>query len=165
MAYDSSPLIRKERNYVLTPTRLPLQHELACLQGQNLSGALHIQCPHRTRMVVASQLGALDSQIPCECKTCFFCIRGLTHGVDHRWRGRLSTTNATETCPNERIVIAVNPQRCRACYQQLRLEHPDSTVKRVKSRCHQTRLGCSKCQVIVCEACWPSFGHDLEGKK
>jgi hypothetical protein len=103
--------------------------------------------------------------IPCDCKTCFFCIKGLTHGVDHQWQGRLSTRNDTETCPNERIVIASTPQRCRACYQQLRLEYHDWTVKRVKSRCHQTRLGCSKCQVIVCETCWPTFGHDLEGKK
>jgi hypothetical protein len=103
--------------------------------------------------------------IPCCCKTCFFCINWLTHGVDHWWRQRLST-NTTETCPNEqRIVIAGNPQWCRACYQQLRLEHPDWTVKRVESRCHQTRLGCSKCQVIVCETCWSSFGHDLEWKE
>jgi exo-beta-1,3-glucanase (GH17 family) len=38
-------------------------------------------------------------------------------------------------------------------------------MERVKSQCHQTCLGCGTCQVIVCETCWPSFGHDLEAKK
>jgi hypothetical protein len=45
------------------------------------------------------------------------------------------------------------------------LEHPDWTVDKVRAKCHKTRLGCCKCQVIICETCWPSFGHDLEAKK
>jgi Transposase IS4 len=102
--------------------------------------------------------------VPCDCKTCFFCIEGLTHGVDHRSRGHQATIEVG-TCPNNRTIIANSPGRCRLCYQQLRLEHPDWTVERAKSKCHKTRMGCCKCQVIICETCWPSFGHDLEAKK
>jgi hypothetical protein len=54
--------------------------------------------------------------VPCDCKTCFVCIKGLTHGVDHKWRGSRSI-NASGTCPTNRIVIAGNTQRFRSCYQ------------------------------------------------
>ena len=102
--------------------------------------------------------------VPCDCKTCFFCIEGLTHGVDHQSRGH-QATNAVETCPNNQTIIANSPIQCRVCYRQIRLKYPNWTVEKVSSKCHKTHLGCCKCQVIVCETCWPSFGHDLEAKK
>jgi hypothetical protein len=104
------------------------------------------------------------SYVPCGCKTCFFCQEGLTHGIDHRYRGH-NIIPQMDSCPTERKTISKYPERCRVCYEECRARNPQSHFDDVDKLCHKTRKGCSYSQVHVCDTHWEAFPHDNKENK
>ena len=98
--------------------------------------------------------------VPCGCKECFFCKKGLTHGVDHKKKGkRRSRSSVRPECPTERANVGQSGGRCTVCYKNQRALNPMSTYKSIEKLCKKTRLGCTTCNVRVCAECWNIFEH------
>ena len=36
--------------------------------------------------------------LPCSCKTCYFCVHGMTHGVAHKTKVSAAAAAATSAC-------------------------------------------------------------------
>ena len=57
--------------------------------------------------------------VPCDCGTCYFCRKGLTHGIDHRVRradgspGRLSPARKAYQHPDQPVKMTVRVLICR----------------------------------------------------
>lgn len=56
--------------------------------------------------------------VPCDCGTCYFCRKGLTHGIDHRVRradgspGRLSPARKAYQHPDQPVKMTVRVLIC-----------------------------------------------------
>ena len=101
--------------------------------------------------------------VPCGCNACFFCKRGLTHGVDHKKKGkRRSRSVARLECPTERDKIRESPRHCALCHKNQRALNPTSTAAEIKKPCNNARLGCPTCEVPVCAECWNAFEHSTQ---
>ena len=96
--------------------------------------------------------------VPCECKKCFFCLNGLTVGINHK-------TNIYETkggkkklkgCSNERVKISEKSVYCRQCYRKQPL---NISTKQKKENCKFSKMGCIKCKEPICKDCW-QMGYD-----
>jgi hypothetical protein len=97
--------------------------------------------------------------VPCACKACFFCKNGLTHGVDHKKKGKRRSQSERGECPTKRAQVSTSARRCFLCYKNQRALNPTMTGKEIEKLCKQTRLGCTACAVQVCDACWNVYEH------
>mmetsp|Transcript_1529 Transcript_1529/g.1963 ORF Transcript_1529/g.1963 Transcript_1529/m.1963 type:complete len:93 (+) Transcript_1529:1279-1557(+) len=57
--------------------------------------------------------------VPCDCKRCFHCSNGFTHGIDHKTKGKTRRKPAFQIikCPAERVNLG-NARYCSLCYQK-----------------------------------------------
>ena len=110
--------------------------------------------------------------MPCDCKSCFFCLKGMTRGVEHkRKRGRQVTIQYT--CGSRRHANKFTTDRvflkkkddtdmkyadyCRMCMRQL--EGIDLSFKVKKTKCHDSKFGCAQCQELISTVCWPNYNR------
>ena len=64
---------------------------------------------------------------PCECKMCFFCVKGLTNGITH-WPSKgakviveyaCGTRVTTNKCTDMRVSLGLSSgKHCRICYRR-----------------------------------------------
>mmetsp|Transcript_4408 Transcript_4408/g.9774 ORF Transcript_4408/g.9774 Transcript_4408/m.9774 type:complete len:89 (+) Transcript_4408:265-531(+) len=68
--------------------------------------------------------------IPCDCKKCFFCIKGLSSGIEHKRKKQKVTINyktnsvTTSKC-TDRVPLGPSGQYCKMCYRK----QPDDLPK------------------------------------
>ena len=99
--------------------------------------------------------------IPCDCEECYFCLNGLTNGIDHVRNKKVITVFAngakrrTHGCTEERVPIKTRGY-CRMCYRQ---QSDDLSENEKRKRCRSSRKGCIKCQEPICATCWGQ-GYD-----
>jgi hypothetical protein len=62
--------------------------------------------------------------VPCGCMKCFFCKKGLTHGLDHKKEGKWRSLSVRPECPIKRARGTNNPQRCTLCHKNQRALNP-----------------------------------------
>ena len=66
--------------------------------------------------------------VPCGCNECFFCKKGLTHGIDHKKKGkRRSRSFVRPECPTKRAKVGETAGRCTLCYNNQRALNPTLT--------------------------------------
>lgn len=105
--------------------------------------------------------------VPCECKKCFFCLKGLTTGIAHRENRSIRTTivhhdgsrTVTTGCTEVRVDLELGSSYCRQCYRNAPKYNEDGvkmTAVMKRKVCNSSRLGCSSCKEHVCDACWES---------
>jgi hypothetical protein len=100
--------------------------------------------------------------LPCDCKVCFFCLNALTHGIDHKKKGRgkkakrRSRSDRPE-CPIKRATQTT--RRCIVCHKNQLALNPTFHFSEVEKLCKQTRLGCTSCEANVCGGCWDDYEH------
>ena len=100
--------------------------------------------------------------VACNCNTCFFCKERKTTGIQSWPRtGTPSNKRKEPTCDGERIDLGKSGGKyCRACYRKRRNTHSKiETSGASKSKCENSRLGCSNCQEPICDACWEDYEH------
>jgi hypothetical protein len=106
--------------------------------------------------------------VPCDCKMCYFCLKGLTNGVAHKQQSqtvihyKCGKRLRVRGCTDIRVRVRNNKDYCRRCYRN----HPgvDSdgnkmNAKAKKNECASSYLGCGACLEPICEACWPVYDH------
>jgi hypothetical protein len=99
--------------------------------------------------------------VPCGCMKCFFCKnKGLTHGVDHKKKGKRRSRSARPECPIKRAAVTETPRRCILCLKNQRALNPTLGFNKIERMCKRTRLGCTLCEANVCAGCWNVFEHD-----
>jgi len=102
---------------------------------------------------------------PCECKMCFFCVKGLTNGITHRpSKGakviveyKCKTRVKTNQCTTERVDLGIGGHYCRMCYRKLPITELKAQVR--KKMCRTSRMGCPICKEPICKECWGE-GYD-----
>ena len=87
---------------------------------------------------------------PCECKMCFFCVKGLTNGITHcpsktgkvEVQYKCGTRVKTNQCMGERVDLGLGCSYCRMCYRKL-LGTTASEQRAVvrKRMCRASRMG------------------------
>ena len=97
--------------------------------------------------------------VPCGCKVCFFCTNGLTHGINHKKKGKRRSRSHRAECPIKRAQVTNNPKRCTLCNKNQRALNPTVNYKGIDRLCRKTRLGCTMCKANVCAECWNEFEH------
>jgi len=107
--------------------------------------------------------------IPCDCKKCFFCLKGHTNGVTHAGKKRpaaptvqykCGTTRRTKKCTAHRVNLGKSGMYCKMCY---RMQDKSLKSGEKKKKCRKSRLGCAVCKEAVCATCWKS-GYDKHQK-
>jgi hypothetical protein len=103
---------------------------------------------------------------PCECKMCFFCVKGLTNGITHRPRKQAKVTVEykcgtrviTKKCTDVRVNLGLNSGKyCRMCYRK---QLPTGlSAKERQKRCRTSAMGCPICKEPICKECWKD-GYD-----
>ena len=103
---------------------------------------------------------------PCDCKKCFFCLKGHTHGITH---GPLKQTKVTvaykcgtgvrmNECTNESVDLG----KSSGTYFQMHYRKQittEPTANKRKKTCRTSRLGCVICKEPVFTECWKE-GYD-----
>ena len=110
---------------------------------------------------------------PCDCGTCYFCRRGLTHGIDHRVMradgtpARLSPARKEYKHPTKRTPLTINGTHtqgyCRLCEVRERSKLVDGKPRKrdeYRKHCRRPTGGCPVCGVHICKQCWPKYVHD-----
>ena len=100
-----------------------------------------------------------QNYIPCGCKKCFFCMNGMTSGIDHSPTSRKEKKRKRDekVCSIERVDLGRGGSYCRPCYRKQSNMSETHTQKR--KGCASTRLGCKGCEEFVCAQCWKSYEH------
>jgi hypothetical protein len=99
--------------------------------------------------------------VPCGCMNCFFCKKGLTHGIEHKKKGKRRRRSVRPECPTERSKVTENNRRCTLCYKNQRALDPEAPHGIIDRPCKKTRLGFTACDSNVCAGCWNDFEHSL----
>ena len=108
--------------------------------------------------------------VPCDCKKCFFCLRGLTEGIDHKHKKKVVVEYScgshlrTKNCTTDRVRLKTangkkmaSGRYCKMCYRNQ--PHELSNAEK-KANCRTSILGCSQCKKEpVCTECW-ELGYD-----
>ena len=107
--------------------------------------------------------------VPCDCKMCFFCLRGLTGGIDHKRKDNVIVEYScgsrlkTKKCTTERVQLMdkdgmpmTSGRYCRMCYRK---QPSDWSSSRKKSSCKTSTWGCAQCNEPICSECW-KVGYD-----
>ncbi len=103
---------------------------------------------------------------PCECKMCFFFVKGLTNGITHRpSKGAKVMVEyvcgmwvKTDKCTNVRVSLGMKSRAyCQMCYRkQVTIElHASERIK----RCRTAAMGYAICKEPICKECWKE-GYD-----
>jgi hypothetical protein len=108
--------------------------------------------------------------VPCDCKSCFFCLKGMTCGVEHRRKkGRQVTIQyacgsrrRTNKCTTDRVLLKLKNGEdmkyadfCEMCMRQQAGSDLSFNVK--KTMCRKSKFGCAQCQERICNVCWPNY--------
>jgi hypothetical protein len=113
--------------------------------------------------------------LPCDCKNCFFCLKGLTNGIAHK-KPKVSKTvfiqhNNSRTvqkgCTDKRVNLGRGSQHCRMCYRKQcngTEEERARSKKEKMAACSSSRMGCPSCDEMICTKCWTE-GYDLHATK
>jgi hypothetical protein len=99
--------------------------------------------------------------VPCSCKKCYFCLHGLTGGVEHKRKKQKVTVEyacgshmRTDKCTTNRVHLKnkkgnllQSGQYCKMCYTN----QPKHLGKKVrKGKCHSSVMGCPQCKETIC---------------
>jgi len=105
--------------------------------------------------------------VPCGCGQCYFCVKGWTNGIDHFTVTQPPPQKQVpKECSSERAEIRTNPQHCAVCYHTLSASYHGELkgtdrFKHLRAQCHDSRLGCANCNVVVCHFHWAvGFTHN-----
>ena len=107
--------------------------------------------------------------LPCDCKTCFHCKHGLTHGIDHKKKGSIRRTPSTKAarCSMIRERVSSYSHKCSVCERRLKKEindqNSDLKYRDERKKLNGTYMGCVTCGVWVCEDCWDYCQHNMQG--
>ena len=97
---------------------------------------------------------------PCDCKKCFFCLKGHTHRITHRPQkpNNCGTQVRTNECTNECVNLGKSSGTFyQMCYRkQLTTE---LIANKRKKTCRTSRLGCVICKEPICTKYWKE-GYD-----
>lgn len=104
--------------------------------------------------------------LPCDCTKCFFCIRSITTGIDHKKRKDVTTVffhhdnkrTKTKGCTDVRVNLERGSSHCRQCYRE-RQGTRDEKMKGIP----KSSLGCPSCDEPICKKCWER-GYDMHMK-
>ena len=98
---------------------------------------------------------------PCECKMCFFCVKGLTNGITHHpSKGKkviveykCGTCVTTNKCTDVRVSLGLSLGKyCRMCYGKQLTTELSATERRKTSR--TSAMGYPICKEPICKECW-----------
>ena len=104
--------------------------------------------------------------LPCDCKKCFFCVKGLTNGISHK---RKAKTVVVESKKKRRVIVGHADFRvklgkkkgssyCRMCYRNQKsavgTDGKKLTAEEKKEKCNWSYMGCTECGEQVCGVCW-----------
>ncbi len=98
---------------------------------------------------------------PCDCKKCFFCLKGHTNGITHRPQKQAKVTVGykcgtrvtTKKCTNERVSLGlVSGSYCRMCYRKQVTTELTATERRKMYR--TSKMGCPIWKEPICKECW-----------
>jgi hypothetical protein len=109
--------------------------------------------------------------VPCDCKKCYFCLHGLTGGIEHKRKKKkvmvqyaCGTHLRTNNCTVDRCNLTTksgkkmkDAQYCRMCYRQQ--EGSGLTTEEKKANCNKSTMGCVQCKEPICASCW-ARGYD-----
>jgi hypothetical protein len=104
---------------------------------------------------------------PCDCKKCYFCLKGHTNGIAHcpRMKAKVTleykcgTRVKMNKCTSDRVNLGLKSgEYCRMCYQK-QVSTELVKAKGRKQRCRTSRLGCAICKEPICMECWKE-GYD-----
>jgi hypothetical protein len=109
--------------------------------------------------------------VPCDCKKCYFCLHGLTGGIEHKRKKKkvmvqyaCGTRLRTNNCTVDRCNLTTksgkkmkDAQYCRMCYRQQ--EGSGLTTEEKKANCNKSTMGCVQCKEPICASCW-ARGYD-----
>jgi hypothetical protein len=103
---------------------------------------------------------------PCDCKKCFFCLKGNTDNFAHCPRKQAKVTVEykcgtrvkTDKCTNVWVNLGMESGRyCEMCYRkQLTTE---LVAKERRKRCKTSQTGCPIYKEPICKECWKE-GYD-----
>ena len=108
--------------------------------------------------------------VPCNCQECYFCINGLTTGIDHKKRKeRVSVVYAQKnkrvkmtTCADVAVRVKLakyakgRGRYCGMCYRN----QPGKCSATKKKKCRRSYMGCPFCEEPVCKSCWNNYDHN-----
>ena len=106
--------------------------------------------------------------VPCDCGKCFFCKTGRTNGITHNTVTKPPPhRQVPEECDELRQQIRRDCQSCAVCYAIARDQYTGplkgkDKFRHLRSQCNETRLGCKKCDLVVCPFHWAHgpFNHN-----
>ena len=100
--------------------------------------------------------------IPCECKHCFFCKEGMTHGIAHKPKRQVDPHVVPQGHACDHQCMRFIGNKCKCCYGHLQKQFPDMSSKKVRAMRKTTNKGCPECDKLVCEVCWKTFVHVVD---
>lgn len=99
---------------------------------------------------------------PCNCKKCFFCKTGKTHGITHKPQQSAPGRKGDPECSLGQHKIQNHTSYCRLCYRKRREEHGEhENAEQSKKKCNYSNKGCTNCKKAICEECWEEYEHDI----
>ena len=105
--------------------------------------------------------------MPCWCGACFFCIKGLTNGIDHKTATKPPPAHQVPVqCTGLRCRIRSACQHCSVCYKIQSQRYTgdlkgQEKFKYIRPSCAMTRNGCPSCNIEVCDFHWAyDFTHN-----
>ena len=110
--------------------------------------------------------------LPCDCRKCYFCLKGHTTGIAHKKKTRVkvfSSRTGLSTWTDKCTDVAVNLGRggaiCRMCMRKNKgtLNKDGTKLSCVQRRrlpsTGTSRMGCPQCDETICQDCWKE-GYD-----
>ena len=110
--------------------------------------------------------------VPCNCKKCYFCLKGFTTGIEHKQKKRKialhfksGETIRSMKCVDTAVALGRGSCYCRMCYRkQLGATHDNGkklSGKEKKKISNKSTYGCPQpsCQEHICTECWTE-GYD-----
>jgi hypothetical protein len=108
--------------------------------------------------------------LPCDCKNCFFCLKGLTNGIAHKKQKSTRTIfvqhdnsrTMTKDCTTKRVGLKRGSQFCRMCYRKQcngTEEERARSMREKQNACKFSTMGCPSCDELICKDYWAE-GYD-----
>lgn len=99
--------------------------------------------------------------LPCSCKTCYFCVRGLTHGVAHKEKlsaaqkaAAAAAAAAAATASTHKWEKASSGNKCGICLDKKSKAGVVGTIRRLGVASSTiTCFGCMPTGRTVCKRC------------
>ena len=117
--------------------------------------------------------------VPCDCKTCYFCLNGHTTGIFHTAEkikvkvvcAKSGLRQWTTKCLDVRVDLNKKCRYCKQCYRKLHgkvgTDGKLLSTNTKKKKCNTSRLGCIQpgCNEHICEDCWAEGYDRHKGKR